>query len=405
MTPPTRGETIDVDLRDDTTPQLRGPALRGRSGPSVPWTSSILRPLAVFAASRIVVLAAMETVRRLRPSPMLSLSQLSAQWDGAWYLHVVRHGYADHLDIDPVTGDALASNHVFFPLYPMVVRVTNVIVPGGDIRAGVFVTLVATAIGVVLLREVARRLTGAEAADRAVLLFCFFPGTLALSWTYADGLMVALIAGSMLFLTDRRWLLAAFVAAFATATRPNVLPLALACAWVAWEEGGPALRRWARSAVAAVVASAGFIAFHVYLAIRTGETLAWFKVERDAWDEGRPFNRLWHVIKTYPDSGSGFMRIATLLFVAIAITGLVLTLRSALPRWAKAMTVVALILAVSTNTAPTLRQQLVALPMFIAAGARLRGVTLGVTVGAFGAGLILAAFVYLYPSSLFGWAA
>jgi hypothetical protein len=361
----------------------------------------VVAPLLVFAASRVVVLVAMETVRRLRAPPLLSFASLSAQWDGAWYLDVVRNGYAGQLTIG-ADGEALASNHVFFPLYPLTIRAVDFLVPGGDIVAGLVITLLAAAVAVVLLREVARLLVGDDAADRTVLVFCFFPGTLALSWVYADGLMVALVAGSMLLLARDQLLAASFVSAFATATRPNALPIALACAWVAAERHGPLLVRAARATATGALAASGAIAFHLFLAVHTGEAFAWFELERDVWGEGRPFNRLHHVVITHADSGTGFMRVTALVAVALAIGGLLVVLLSALPAWAKVIAVGAVYLTVSSTTSP--RQLLAGLPLFIAAGARLRGVGLTVAIGMFGAGLMLSAFVYLYPSGHFGWA-
>ena len=47
-------------------------------------------------------------------------------------------------------------------------------------------------------------------------------------------------------------------------------------------------REW-RSLIAVFLAPLGFVAFHVFLRFRTGENLAWFRTQGEAWDEGTSF--------------------------------------------------------------------------------------------------------------------
>ncbi len=49
---------------------------------------------------------------------------------------------------------------------------------------------------------------GAEAARRAVVLFCLFPGSVIFSMVYAEGIVIPLAAGCILALQQRRWMLA-----------------------------------------------------------------------------------------------------------------------------------------------------------------------------------------------------
>ena len=147
----------------------------------------------------------------------------------------------------------------------------------------------------------------------------------------------------------------------------------------------------------------GFVAFNVYLAVHTDSRLAWFRVENGGWEQNRPLQGLRYVFFAHsPQTASGWMRVATVIFVVIAVAAIVVTLWSSLPVWAKVMAVVTLIMAFAPNGGPaSLRLQMAALPAFIAVGTRLRGSALACVIGLFGAGLVLLEVVYLYPSALF----
>src|SRR5207302_760700 len=76
-------------------------------------------------------------------------------------------------------------------------------------------------------------LAGRRTARRATLLFCFFPGSIVFSMVYSEGVMIALAAGCLLALQQRRWLLAGVLGGLATAARPNAVVLVVACGWAA----------------------------------------------------------------------------------------------------------------------------------------------------------------------------
>src|SRR5581483_9863412 len=150
----------------------RVPTLTARAPSEVragenPW----LRPIALFALSRLVVLvAALPAVLRgagAGPWPDLpagsGFARVLTEWDGAWYVWVADRGY-------PTAGQL--SHHLsdvaFFPLFPMLIPATARVT-----------------------WHLSARLAGRRVADRAVALFVFFPGAFVLSMAYAEPLMLA----------------------------------------------------------------------------------------------------------------------------------------------------------------------------------------------------------------------
>ncbi|MEO6122246.1 MAG: glycosyltransferase family 39 protein, partial [Ilumatobacteraceae bacterium] len=135
--------------------------------------------------------------------------------------------------------------------------------------------------------RLAREIFDDQVAYRAMLLMAFFPGSFVLSFTYSEATLLVVAAGCLLCLHRRNWLFAGVLASIGAATRPNGIALIAACgiaALIAIKKD----REW-RSLIAVVLAPIGFLGFHLFLYFRTGEDLAWFRTQGEAWDEGTSF--------------------------------------------------------------------------------------------------------------------
>ena len=262
------------------------------------WHRAVLVGMCAFVVSRLCVLAGaavrasqltVDANRDGEPipgSPLNLVTRVMTQWDGNWYLRIVRDGYPRSIPAN-ITYEQQEARAAFFPLYPNLVRALDVVLPGGDVFAALFLNLVLAVAAVLLVGVLARRLFDAEVAERAMVLFAVFPGSFVLSFAYAEALLIVLAAVCLWCLLEERWLLAGIVAALATATRPNGVALIAACAVAA----GIAIYRrrdwW--SIVAPLLAPIGFIAFQVWLSAHTGESTPWWRVQREAWREGTSF--------------------------------------------------------------------------------------------------------------------
>jgi hypothetical protein len=201
-------------------------------------------------------------------------------------MEIVRGGYPRAIPPD-ITYFQREARAAFFPLYPTVVRAVDRVLPGGDTFAALSVNLALAVLAVILVGVLARRLYGVQVAERAMVLFAVFPGSVVLSYAYAEALLIVLAAACLWFLLDDRWLLAGIAAGLATATRPNGVALVAACA-VASAIAIYRRRDWL-SLIAPLLAPIGFISFQLFLAGHTGESWAWFRVQREAWREGTSF--------------------------------------------------------------------------------------------------------------------
>ncbi|MDQ3757350.1 MAG: hypothetical protein M3394_05840, partial [Actinomycetota bacterium] len=136
---------------------------------ALPWFAF---PLGAFAASRLVTVLAAFAVRYFSGEDTV-LDVFTEKWDTGYYIGIARDGYPSTVPDGP-------SYLGFFPLFPLLARLVATL-PGVDIPvAGLLVTLATGAGATLLVWRLAARTFDRAVADRAALLFCFFPGSYAL---------------------------------------------------------------------------------------------------------------------------------------------------------------------------------------------------------------------------------
>lgn len=301
--------------------------------------------------------------------PIRAVTDVLTSWDGLWYMSIVRDGYPTVVAPD-VTYHVSDARAAFFPLFPMLARVFDTVLPGGDTVAVLAVNAVLGLIVVVLVAMIAEHLYDERVGRTTAILVAMFPGSFVLSFAYSEPLMIALAAGCMLCLLDCRWYEAGALAALATATRPNGLAIVLACMVAVY----PAIRdrRDWHALSAVLIAPLGFIAFQIWLGRRTGEAGVWFRVQREAWGEGASFG--WTAITNTAEALASPFSSPTDTLTAISLVAtvalLILSWRAKLPwmltvySWA----IVALMLLPATVTARP-RFVFTAFPLLIGAAA------------------------------------
>ena len=382
--------------------QLRDGRAITPSAPPAPSVATgrlapLTHPLGWYLGSRLFVLAVAALAVAVRPA--LTASRLVSAWDAGWYLSLVKHGYPSV--VPEAAGHAVKTPLAFFPLFPLLARAMAWILHVPDAVATIGVSLVFGAVATVVVARMAARLTDEHRARRATVLFCLFPGSAVFSLGYSESLMIALAAGCLLALLDRRWWLAGRSAALATATRPNAVGLVAACA-VASVAAIHARREW-RSLVAPLLAPVGILGFLAYLGRHTGESGVWFRVQREGWHQQFDFGvntakTIWNFIVD-PFGDPHQIAVMALLTFTLACTAAFLSMRRG---WGWPVTVYTLsvvVLAVgSTIDIVRPRAILTAFPLFIGLGAQTSRRGYAVLCGLFAAGLALLAFFPFWAS-------
>jgi hypothetical protein len=371
------------------------------AGPVAPWKRRLAEaarplaaPLLVYAASRVITALAVGLAAFAARKPV---HRVVTTWDGRWYEKIVLHGYPHSVpqgDFYEGTGRQVQSAVAFFPLYPMIVRVFNAVLPGGAALAGVVVSLLLGAVATVVVWLIAKHVAGREVADRAAVLFVFSPGAFVMSLVYAEALMVVLCGACLLALMHRRWLLAGVLGALATATRPNAAAVVVACAFAA----GVALwrhRDW-RALLAPAIAPVGMVAFFAFLWWHTHEPLIWFRVEADGWGERFDFGRsnasMALAFARAPLSHPNRLVLGLSLILTVVAVALVFRARLGGPLNAYTATALFLVLGSHINARP--RFLFVAFPIVIALAKYARRSAFTVLAATFASSTVLLTVFY-----------
>jgi hypothetical protein len=353
------------------------PAHRSVTRGGWPPLRRLARPLAYLVVARVVMAAALGLLKPLTHAPALE----PGFWDGGWYIRAAQSGWPRFV---PVTGGHVAASTLaFFPGYPVVIRLAHLLTGAGWSASAEIAATASQVLMVIAVWVLAADVWDPDAADRATLALCFFPGAFVFALFYSEGLMIALAAVCLLALRRRWWLVAGVAAALATATRPNAVALVAACAWasaVAIRER----REW-RSLVAVVLSPVGIIGWFAYLWSTTGSLTAWFRTEQGGWGEridplaaARLVHHLFlDGILHYPNE------YVTVLSMLLAVVLFVVLLRSGAPAtWVVFAAVVLLMALMSKTLGARPRFVMTAFPLAMVLGARLRTSSLGLVIGA-----------------------
>lgn len=366
----------------------RGPSHREGEG-LVQRTERLGIPLGIFAASRAALFAVLFLALRL-PGVGKAGRFLTAGL-GASFLGVAAHGYPHSLAKPPPP-----SGLAFFPLYPMLLRAVHRATGMSFIRAGVTISLLATALAMMVAWLTVERVTDQHTASRTVVLLSFFPWGFVFSMTYADCLVLLLSAICLLALLDEQWITAGLAALLAGMAGFSGAMLLLPCAWAA----GKGFRRYGSEALfAPFLAPLGAVGFFFYLRIRTGNPLAAFKGQRAgltysgiALHPGSAWKTLTALLSHPTAHLNALTSVLAILLVAGAVV-LMVQWRPPVILWLYAAPI--LVVGLWFNTFLSFpRLAMLAFPVFIAAARRLRGPVFWATAAASAAlmtGLFLVA--------------
>ena len=260
--------------------------------------------LAVYAVARLVALLALWVAATWFQNPAgvghadPGIGDLFSLWDGVWYEQIARDGYPVPLPVDADSGKVTYSAWAFYPLYPYLVKL--VMLTGLPFTAaGVLLNVVLGAVAAVLIWALLR--TGVH-ADRqpqrerlalvAACLWCFYPTTAVMLKPYTEALAVALVAGALLLIVLRRYLLVALVAlplGLARGVAPALGCAALIHLVVRWREDRAAGVRpldGQRASAVVMLGALGVsaVAWPVVAGLVTGVPTAFFDVQA-AWGQ------------------------------------------------------------------------------------------------------------------------
>lgn len=282
--------------------------------------------------------------------------------DAAFYQGIAQYGYTG----DPAKG-------AFFPLFPLLIHLVSYLTDRNYAIAGLITSIACGAAASIAVWALADRVRGRRVADRAVLLFCVFPGAMTFALLYSEPLAVALGAAALLALLDRRWLLAGIIGALATAERPDLMVLVVVSGVTAIE--AIRTRREWRALLAPALTPLGVLAYFCFLWYRYHSITYWFSIENSDWhqhfDGGINTVRVLFWLDPRDVHHELFVVVLTIMFLA-ACAGIWLMLAARLPLPLSLFGILTIFMIVtSSNGGAKPRFVWTAFPIFIGAAAKL----------------------------------
>lgn len=368
---------MTVTLGRPRDEEVRRPPVSER----LPWPW--LFPLGVFALTWAVILLAWR-VGNVLHGQHVGWEDFFTYKDSAYYLRIAHNGYPATLPHTWAQANRNDSRLAFFPGLPLLIHAVSLLIGGAgpvafgeSLYAALAVMLITGAAAALGVWAVARRLCGSAVADRAVLLFCAFPGAMTFGMVYSEPLMVALGAAGMLALLSRRWVLAGLAGAAATFTGALMLAFAAAAAVAAIQEirrPEAGHRRWL-ALTAPVLSVTGFLGYMAYLWVRYHRPLAWFWVEKEGWHQHTDFGRATLQVVLWLQAGARHAPVYNAFITGAFVVGLIgiaVMIRARLPWALTVFAAAAWYIAVASTDATTKpRMVWVGFPIFIALAAKL----------------------------------
>lgn len=282
----------------EATGSTVAPAQRGaESGPrhaavepqTAGWRRSWAQGAFVWAATHVVFAVATVLNRATGGSPAWqSALQNWRQWDAWSFERLAINGYGT-ADGDPA----------FFPLFPLLARALDAVVPGELTVALLVVSNLCGYGALVVLHRLLATEVGPVVADRTVFVFGVFPTAYFLAAPYNHGLFLLLSLGFVYALRRRAWWLAGALGALAGATRSAGVLLVLPFAYEYLRVRGFQWRRVRRDAAWILAVPAGLAAYAAFCWARFGDPLAFSHAQASAtWDRSLswPGQVLWDAV-------------------------------------------------------------------------------------------------------------
>jgi hypothetical protein len=170
---------------------------------------ALIAKLAVFSIGYAAAYTAAGATGASTEPLQLVMNQF-AKWDSPHYMFIAENGYVNE-------GDP-ANFIVFFPLYPVLVRLITFDFAYINL-SGLIISNLFSIIAVIYLFKLVKLDSSDSVAKKAALYISVFPTAYFLSAVYTEGLFLALVITSIYYARTAKWPLAGFAGLLASLTR------------------------------------------------------------------------------------------------------------------------------------------------------------------------------------------
>ena len=140
------------------------------------------------------------------------LIELHNRWDSYWYLDIAKNGYY-------LRGEKEIADVVFFPLYPLLVRLAGPVAGGDLVLAGWMLSCLFLVLAVVMLTRLSQEFHPDIDPTLPAAFLLAYPAAFFLNAVYSESLFLFLSLATVFWALRRNFMIASVWAALASATR------------------------------------------------------------------------------------------------------------------------------------------------------------------------------------------
>jgi hypothetical protein len=242
-----------------------------------------------------------------------------ARWDASWYRDIAENGYSDQ----PRTSQQL--NVVFFPLYPLSIRMFN-LVTHNSVLSGILISNLAYGVTVLLLFQLACDQYSERVAKWEIVILSIYPFSFYFSAMYSESVFLLMVVTAFYFAHHERWREAALCAALASAVRSVGLLVSLGLALEYLEQANFRWEEIHLDILWLLLCPLGLAAYIGFLWYSFGDPLIFIKARYvPGWEQDAQLLNAWRAFRSVlsiPALGGGHYAALDFLHISISLLGL-----------------------------------------------------------------------------------
>lgn len=206
----------------------------------------------------------------MNPNQVLSSATLTERFTLIWttnadtghYMAIAKNGY-------------FGESQAFFPLWPLVIKILGSTPIVAKIAACFF-----TFLFVVFFARLISILGYSKIKEEVILIFLAFPSSFLLTAPFSEPLFLSLTALTFVLVEKKRFVVAALIAALASAARPVGIVLTLYLALRLYGNGVPTLKKYWWTLL---ISPLGLVLYSIYLFVVFGNFTLFWSAQTSGW--------------------------------------------------------------------------------------------------------------------------
>lgn len=202
------------------------------------------------------------------------LISLHSRWDSSWYLDIAKNGYS-------FNGPEKLSNIVFFPLYPVLIKIFSIFTAGNLILSGWILSSAFLLLSLIYIFKLVKDFHPSIDPYLPIFFLLIFPTAFFLNAVYTESLFLFLSLITFYYGLKKKYLLAGIFGLLSAVTRVTGILLFIPLVWEYWEYNKFKISSFfKKDFLPLLLLPIGTFSFLLFHYLKFGDFILFFKVEK-----------------------------------------------------------------------------------------------------------------------------